>query len=162
MLRIARTLFDGALAALAAALIVALLAVVTAGIVSRAVNQPFSWTDELSGFLMVWLACAGWMIATRRQAHIRIRIFQERLPARAWRATEIAIQLAVILLGLVVAWRSLSLIGNNWDVEAVSMPIATAWLYVPLLPAGLLTALQAGVELWRAREIGRGSGAVAR
>ena len=53
----------------AGALVIVLLGTVVAGIVSRALNQPLSWTDEASGFLMVWLACLGWMIATRQSAH---------------------------------------------------------------------------------------------
>lgn len=144
-------LFDAALNWLAMALIAVLLGVVTAGIVSRAVNRPFSWTDELSGFLMVWLACVGWMIATRRGLHIRITVFQDRLPARVWRITEVVIQLAVAMVGAVVAWRSIGVIATNWDVEAISLPLSTAWLYVPLLPAGIVTALQALVDLNRAK-----------
>jgi TRAP-type C4-dicarboxylate transport system permease small subunit len=143
------TLLDRTLAALAGLLTVALLGVVTAGIVSRGLNAPFAWTDELSGFLMVWLACCGWMMATRRNAHIRIRILQDRLPQPAWRATEAAIQAAMVVLGAVVAWKSLHLIDVNSDVEAVTLPLATAWLYVPLAPAGLLTALHGLSELAR-------------
>jgi TRAP-type transport system small permease protein len=143
-------LFDATLNWLAMALIAGLLAVVTAGIVSRAVSRPFSWTDELSGVLMVWLAGIGWMIATRRGVHIRINVFQDKLPTRIWRVTEVAIQLAVALVGAVVAWRSIGVIVTNWDVEAISLPISTAWLYVPLLPAGIVTVLQALVDLTRA------------
>ncbi len=142
-------LLDRLLATLAGLLCVALLAVVTAGIVTRALNAPLAWTDELSGFLMVWLACTGWMMATRRNAHIRIRVFQDRLPAGAWRTTESVIQVAMVLLGSVVAWKSLHLIDVNSDVEAVTLPIATAWLYVPLVPAGLMTAAHGLAELVR-------------
>ena len=67
---------DRALHVAAAALLVVLLATVMAGVISRGVGHPLSWTDEGAGFLMVWLACLGWMIATRRGAHIRIRFFQ--------------------------------------------------------------------------------------
>lgn len=143
--------FDGALNALAMVLIAALLGVVTAGIVSRAANWPFAWTDEFSGYLMVWLACAGWMIATRKGVHIRISVLQDKLPPRAWRVTEIAIQLSVMFVGAVVAWHSIGLIRTNWDVEAISMPLAAAWLYVPLLPAGIVTVLQAIADLRRHR-----------
>ncbi len=142
-------LLDRLLAVIAGALAVTLLGVVTAGIISRALNAPFAWTDELSGFLMVWLACTGWMMATRRNAHIRIRILQDRLPGPAWRATESAIQLAMVVLGAIVAWKSLHLIDVNSDVEAVTLPIATAWLYVPLVPAGLMTAAHGLAELVR-------------
>ena len=141
--------FDAGLNWLAMALVAVLLAVVTSGIVSRAANRPFSWTDELSGYLMVWLATVGWMMATRKRVHIRITVFQDKLPAPVWRLTEIAIQLAVALVGVIIAWRSIWLIGSNWDVEAISMPIASAWLYVPLLPAGLVMVAQAGSDLVR-------------
>jgi len=133
----------------AGTLVVVLLGTVVAGIVSRGLNHPLSWTDEASGFLMVWLACLGWMIATRQSAHIRIRVFQDLLPLQPWRGTEITIQAATALLGAVIAWYSVHLIRSNSDIEALALPLSTAWMYVPLLPAGLLTLAQALVELWR-------------
>lgn len=133
----------------AGALVVVLLGTVVAGVVSRALNHPLSWTDEASGFLMVWLACLGWMIATRQSAHIRIRVFQDLLPLRPWLGTEITIQAATALLGAVIAWYSVHLIRSNADIEALALPISTAWMYVPMLPAGLMTLLQALFELWR-------------
>ena len=133
----------------AGALVVVLLAVVIAGVVSRAVNHPLSWTDEASGFLMVWLACLGWMIASRQGAHIRIRVFQNMLASRPWQGTEITIQAATATLGGVVAWYSLHLIRSNADIEALALPISTAWMYAPMLPAGLLTLGQALIELLR-------------
>ena len=131
----------------AGALVVAMLCTVSAGIVSRGVGHPFSWTDEASGYLMVWLACLGWMIATRRGAHIRIRYFQDKLAATPWRWTEACIQLAMVLFGGVVAWYSVHLIRTNADIEAMALPLSAAWLYVPLLPASLLTAAQGLVDL---------------
>ena len=131
----------------AGTLVVVLLGTVTAGIVSRAANQPLSWTDEASGFLMVWLACLGWMLATRHGAHIRIRVFQDMLPAASWRATEVTILLAVAALGAVIAWFAIGLIQRNADIESLALPISSAWLYVPLLPAGLVTVAQALADL---------------
>lgn len=145
----ASRLFDLALAVLAGALTIVLLGVVTGGIVSRGLNAPFIWTDEISGYLMVWLACTGWMIATRKSTHIRIQIFQEKLPGLANQGLELAIQIAMIVFGLVVAYGSVHLIRVNSDVEAVTLPVPTALLYVPLLPAGLLTALQGAMDLLR-------------
>ena len=72
---------DRALHVAAAALLVVLLGHRDARASCRAaLGHPLSWTDEAAGFLMVWLACFGWMIATRRGAHIRIRFFQDKLP----------------------------------------------------------------------------------
>ncbi len=152
---LAIALLDRALSIFAGALVVALLGAVSAGIVFRAANHPLSWTDEASGMLMVWLACAGWVIGTRRSAHIRIRFFQDKLPRQAWRGTEVAIQLAMALLGGVIAWYSVHLIRVNADIESIALPLSNAWLYVPLLPAGLMTLVQALVDL---KQVFAGSG----
>ena len=141
--------FDRCLRFVAGAFVVVLLCVVTAGIVFRGANHPLSWTDELSGFLMVWLACLGWMIASRNHAHIRIRFFLDMLPTKPWRWTELLLQLGVAVLGGVVAWQSIHLIRVNSDIEAASMPLAVAWMYVPLLPAGLVTLGQALADMWK-------------
>ena len=141
--------FDRALQISAAALLVVLLATVTAGIVTRGVGHPLSWTDEAAGFLMVWLACFGWMIATRRGAHIRIRYFQDKLPRRAWRSTEAAIQLGLAVFGGVIAWYSVHLIRTNADIEAIALPLSVAWMYVPMLPAGLVTLVQGLAGVWQ-------------
>ena len=140
---------DRLLHVVAGTTVLALLGTVTAGVTSRALNHPLSWTDEASGFLMVWLACLGWMIATRHGAHIRIRVFQDKLPLSAWRITECTILLAMALLGAVVAWYSVYLIRSNSDIEALALPLSTAWMYVPLLPAGIITVGQALADLWK-------------
>jgi len=138
---------DRCLQVFTAFLVVVLLCTVTAGIVYRAINQPLSWTDEICGFLMVWLACLGWMIATRHGSHIRIQLIQERLPPAAWRAAEISSQIAAVVIGGVVAWASIHLMQVNSDIDAMSLPVSVAWMYAPLLPAGLLTVLQAFADM---------------
>jgi TRAP-type C4-dicarboxylate transport system permease small subunit len=138
---------DRLLMAVAGLVVVVLLGTVTAGIVSRALNHPLGWTDEASGFLMVWLACLGWMLATRHGAHIRIRVFQDMLPRTPWRAAEVVILAAAALLGAIVSWYSVHLIRTNADMEALSLPISAAWLFVPLLPAGVVTLAQALADL---------------
>ena len=144
---------DTCLYVLAGALVTVLLCTVTAGVIFRAINHPLSWTDEISGFLMVWLACVGWMIATRHGSHIRIRLLQDKLPATAWRGTETLIQVAVAVLGGLVAWKSIHLMQVNSDIEAMSLPVSIAWMYAPLLPAGLVTLLQAFADMRKRRPV---------
>ena len=152
--------FDRSLQAFTAFLVVVLLATVTAGIIYRAINQPLSWTDEICGFLMVWLACLGWMIATRHGSHIRIQLVQERLPPTAWRAFEVSSQIAAAVIGGVVAWASIHLMQVNSDIEAMSLPVSVAWMYAPLLPAGLLAVAQAFADMRKPKpETGGAEGA---
>jgi TRAP-type C4-dicarboxylate transport system permease small subunit len=140
-------LFDRLLNIAGGGLVVALLAVVTAGIAFRAANDPLSWSDEASGYLMVWLACLGWMIATRHGAHIRIRFFHDKLPVQPKRATEAVIQAGLALFGAVVAVGSVHLVRVNSDIESIALPVTVAWMYAPMLPAGIMTLVQALIEL---------------
>lgn len=138
---------DLTVAGLAALGLTTLLGVVTLGIVGRAVGAPFAWTEELSGYLMVWLACLGTILATRNQAHIRIRVLIDLLPVRGWQVTETLTQALVALVGVVICVKGIALVHKNSDIEAVAMPIATAWMYVPLIPTGFVIAAQAIVDL---------------
>lgn len=139
--------FDRTMEGLAAILIVVLLVVVTLGIVTRAFGEPLIWTDEMSRFLMLWLAVNGWILASRKRAHIRIRFFHDLLPPRAWRTAEIVMQLAMVAFGLMILSYSVHLVAVNWDLEATTVPLSMGLLYAPMLLAGLVTALQGAAEL---------------
>jgi TRAP-type C4-dicarboxylate transport system permease small subunit len=128
-------------------LIAALLICVMLGVITRALRDPFIWTDEVSRFLMVWLACFGWMLASRRRAHIRIRFFQDLLPRRAMRRSETFIQCAVLVLGALLFWFGIDLVVRYHDLEALTIPISMSWLYVPIVIAGLVTLAQAASEI---------------
>ncbi len=134
---------DRGLAVFGSLILVTLLTTVLLGVVTRAMDDPLSWTDEGARFLMIWLACTGWMIATRKHAHVRIRFFQNLLPQSAWAVEERAIQLALGLLGGIIAWFAITLVKRNADLDATSLPLSMAWMYVPLIPAGGLMAVQA-------------------
>jgi len=116
-------------------------------VVTRAIGDPLIWTDELSRFLMVWLAVFGWVLATRKRIHIRIRFFQDKLPKVAHRAVEVSIQAALLVFGALVAFYGAGLIGKNHDLQATSMPLSMAWMYAPIFLGGAVTALQGASEL---------------
>ena len=135
--------FDQAAAIVACALGVALLVDVSLGAITRSLGDPLIWTDELARFLMVWLAVAGWIVASRKRLHVRIRFFQDLLPARGHRGVELGIQLAMALFGALILVYGVGLVTKNVDLEATTLPISMAWMYVPLLPAGAVTLAQA-------------------
>lgn len=139
-------LFDGALRIAAMILIAALTLVVAAGVVSRGLGEPFIWTDEAARFLMVWLAGVGWMIASRRRTHIRIRFFLDRLPERLRRGAEVVFLVAVFAFGALVVRHGWSLVARSGDLEMTTLPISMSILYLPLVIAGAATIAQALVE----------------
>jgi len=143
MLRRLAGAFDHAAAFASCALVVALLADVSLGAITRTMGDPLIWTDELARFLMVWLAVLGWIVASRKRLHVRIRFFQDLLPSRGHRAVELAIQVAMALFGALILAYGVGLVAKNRDLEATTLPLSMAWMYLPLLPAGAVTLLQA-------------------
>ena len=89
----------------------------------------------------------GWIVASRKRIHVRIRFFQDKLPKRAHRATELAIQAAMTLFGALVTAYGVGLIGKNYELEATSMPVSMAWMYAPMVLGGVITALQGASEV---------------
>lgn len=121
----------------------AMLFTVMVGVVTRALDDPAIWTDELARYLLVWVACLGWVIASRRRVHIRIVFLLDMLPGRLRSLAEIAIQTLVALLGVLFAFHAIELTEQNYDLEATTMPISTALIYLPLLLVGAAVVLQA-------------------
>jgi TRAP-type C4-dicarboxylate transport system permease small subunit len=142
MLRLFVAAFDKVAALVSCGLVVALLVCVSLGVVTRSLGSPLIWTDELSRFLMVWLAVFGWILASRKRIQVRIRFFQDLLPRRLHQGIELAIQLSLTLLGALICWFGIGLVGKNHDLEATTLPISMAWMYAPMVLAGLLTAVQ--------------------
>lgn len=149
MLAIIR-MFDTGLAWLAGGLAALLTLVVMLGIVSRGFGEPLVWTDEVSRFLMIWLAVAGWLITSRRRGHIRIRFFHDLLPTRLWWLSETLMQTALIVCGVLLAVFGVELVRRNLDIEATTVPVAMAWIYAPIVLAGVVMMLQGAVEAWEA------------
>jgi TRAP-type transport system small permease protein len=139
--------FDRLIGAVACFILLALLLCVTLGVVTRALDDPLIWTDEISRFLMIWLAVFGWILAARRGSHVRIRFFQDLLPKQVWKVAEIVIQLALSIFGLGVMFYSVGLVLRSLDLEATTVPISFAWMYAPMILAGAVTAAQALSEI---------------
>lgn len=143
------TALDRAVGGFAVALIAGLLGVVMAGVITRGLGDPLIWTDEAARFLMIWLALAGWFLASRRRAHIRVRFFIDLLPNRPRRLLESLIQCALVVFGVLLVWHGSDLIGRNLDVSATTLPVPMAVMYLPVVLAGLVTAAQALLQLVR-------------
>ena len=128
-------------------LLLALLLCVTLGIVTRSLGDPLIWTDEASRFIMIWMAVFGWMLASRRSAHIRIRFVLNHLSAQNLRATEITLQIAMLIFGVAISLFGSFLVISNNELDAITIPISMSWMYMPIVLGGMATALQSLADI---------------
>ena len=82
----------------------------------------------------------------RHRSHIRITMLVDLLPPRARAAAEIAIQLCVVAFGALLLRHGFGLIERSWDIEAISLPISSAVIYLPLPALALALILQGAAQ----------------
>lgn len=67
-----------------------------------AFNNPLSWSEEAIRLMYVWICYLGWTIASRRNSHIRITAFINKLPLLGQKVLEIFNNLLVMLFSVLM------------------------------------------------------------
>lgn len=110
--------------AIAMALLVGIVAVVTLQVVGRyLLPNPFIWPEEVTRLMLVWLTFIGGAAVTRRGAHIAVDLVLDVMPPVGRRVMEIMINLVTAALFAWAAWLAAGLAQN-----VATLPLAaTRW-----------------------------------
>lgn len=99
------------------------------------------WTEELSRLIFVYVAMLGISIGIRKQQHIYVDFFTDKLPPKfkkfAFSVSQVLIFVCIVLffkLGLITYFREASKANDL----IVTLGIATKWLYLALIPGSVL------------------------
>jgi TRAP-type C4-dicarboxylate transport system permease small subunit len=115
---------------------------VTWQVVSRLVlRAPSSFTEELAGFLLIWIGLLGAAYCLRAGSHLGIDLLVARLRGRARRAAMVAAHLLVAafaLSTLVIGGASLVRLALHLHQTSAAMGIPVGFVYLALPLAGLL------------------------
>ncbi len=121
----------------AAALVVAEIAVLLAGVVARYVfHKPIVWSDELASLLFLWLAMLGAVVAFQRGEHMRMTALVGKVspPVRAFLdVVAVAAALAFLLIVIEPAFEFAS---EEVFITTPALEIPNAWR-AAALPVGL-------------------------
>lgn len=146
-----------ALALLAALLVLAMAAIVTADVVLRNLTRMVvPGADELSEYILYLIAVltAPWLL--RRGRHVRVDLLLTALPSRAAWALEIVGDLAGIAVALTLVWYGLEAMLESRRLGAITIKnfvFPEWWIFAPLPACMLLVAIEFGFRLHR---LGRG------
>lgn len=98
---------DSVLQGLLAALIAAMTIIAFGQVVTRYVFfQPWSWSEELTRYMMVWMTLLGAAYGVRIRAHVGIDVLQQFGVPWLRRAAGIAADLLGLLFGLLLTYAS--------------------------------------------------------
>jgi len=131
-------------------LLAVLLLVVGAQIFARYVlNHSLFWSEELARYLFIYLVFLGSAIVLRRNGHIQVSFFVERLPPGPQRSVAVLVDL--LLLGFVgiVLVQSVRLALMVWTVPTAALLIPWTLVYLGILLGMAAMVLVMFGALWR-------------
>lgn len=129
--------------------LIALMAVmvldVTWQVVSRfIINRPSSFTEELAGFLLIWIGLLGAAYAYETRAHLGIDLLREKLGVAGSRKLDLVVNLLVILFALAImvgGGLNLVILAFKLDQISAAIGIGMGYVYLALPLSGLLIIL---------------------
>jgi TRAP-type C4-dicarboxylate transport system permease small subunit len=106
-------------------------------------TSPSSFTDELAGFLLIWVGVLGAAYVAGKQEHLAIDLLLQRSKPERQRKMIIAINVIVFLFAILVmviggAWLVITRFQLNVNSAALMIPLGYVYLVMPL--SGILIA----------------------
>lgn len=106
-------------------------------------NSPSSFTDELAGYLLIWVSLMGAAYVTGTKEHLAIDILLQKSSPLRQRILKIIIQSVILAFAAAVM-----VIGGSWlvytrfvlDVKSAALQIPLGYVYIVLPLSGLIIA----------------------
>jgi TRAP-type C4-dicarboxylate transport system permease small subunit len=131
--------FERVLVTLNRWIVIAMMAVmvllVFMNVVSRYIfNHSIIWAEEVSQYLMVWVAFLGAGLALRQGRHVAVEMLQDRLPPTARRMTRHLVALLLIVFMGILTVLGFQFAHFAWDQETpvLNIPLGIPYLAVPI------------------------------
>lgn len=116
--------------------------------------SPLVWSEELSTFLMIWLAMLGGSMGIRRGRHVGISYALEKIPflQKHRKAMSVFVNLLILIFLSVMLKEGFSLAFFAKRQVSPAMGISMFWPYFGLLVGGMTIALQVLYQIFEALE----------
>lgn len=120
-------------------------------------NIGFIWSDEALRMLVLWVAVAGAVAASRSDKHINIPVLDRFLPGRLLVLKNLLVHAFTAAISGVVAWQGWLFVRMSHEFGDLLMGGIPAWLLQAVLPVGFglicyryaLFTVSGMVKLWR-------------
>lgn len=99
-------------------------------------NVGFIWSDESLRLLVLWVAVAGAVAASRSDKHINIAVLDRFLPGRLATLKNLLVHAFTATISGIVAWQGWLFVRTSREFGDVLMGGVPAWLLQLVLPIG--------------------------
>ena len=103
----------------------------------------FIWSDELLRLLVLWLAVAGAVAASRKDRHISVALLDRYLSPAQQRVSNIVQDLFTASVCGLIAWHSAAFVYSAYEYQDMLLGNVPAWIPQSILPIGF------GLITWR-------------
>lgn len=141
---------DAVLQRVAVAGIVALVAVMSLQIVSRALFTATSWSEETARYLLIWLTFLGACLAYHRGRHIAVSVLADALPPHGRRICQGLIALVTIAFMAVLLQVGLDYMALQSFQQSAALRIPMSVVYVVMPLSAAIMAYMALTDLLEA------------
>ena len=132
---------------IAGAVMVAIIMIVSVGIVSRYIfSHAISWIEEICCLLLVWLCYLSASLTTVTKEHVVADFLSGSLPANMQKVLRSMIRIGEIIFFGVVTYSVIRLLPKLTNVSA-ALKLPRYWYYLPVLMFGAYMALAIVVDM---------------
>lgn len=96
------------------------------------------WSDELLRMLVLWVALAGAVAASRYDKHINIAVLDRFLSLKVKKWVSLLIHLFTVVICAIVAWFCLQFVLTSREYEDLILGNVPAWWLQSALPIGFV------------------------
>lgn len=122
---------------------------VFANVVTRYIfNFSINWAEEISRYLMIWVAYLGMGLAMREARHVAIELLQDRLPKVGRRLLRAVVGVILILFMAVLTVLGFRYAVFALDHETAALQWSMGLIYLTI-PIGAILFLLYMVTTWR-------------
>lgn len=122
---------------IAAIALLGMCIIVFLAVILRSTGIPFSSSDELSRYLMIWCIYVGVAVATREKAHVGVDVLVQMLPKAVQKVLNIVVSLITLgvfvwLFYLTASWVWSTMQGNIQLTPLMKVPFYTVYISLPI------------------------------
>ncbi|USD43159.1 TRAP transporter small permease [Vibrio sp. SCSIO 43135] len=110
-------------------LMAALLAVLTWQIVTRwLLDSPSLWSEELARVLFMYMSLIGCAMAIKRNEHVNITFFSDKLPEKLRLLLVLTLELAVLVSIFAIIYLGYQHVQRTAFFELITLGISSKWM----------------------------------
>jgi len=93
-------------------------------------RYPYSWTEELSRFLFIWVTLIGTVICVRDDTHIQIDLLYNKLAPKIQRIVSLIINIIFLTIAIIIFWQGIEILQFIKFQKAASLKLSMIWIYI--------------------------------